>query len=114
MKTYFLGIVILLICSPLMQGQVRWEHKSSKTGDIEIPNSGKEQTSAAVADFDNDGINDFCISERTSAPALVWYRRIPDGWKRYIVEDSVLHIEAGTTAFDVDGDGDMDIIAGGD
>ena len=114
MKTYFLGIVILLICSPLIQGQVRWEHKSSKTGDIEIPNSGKEQTSAAVADFDNDGINDFCISERTSAPALVWYRRIPGGWKRYVVEDSVLHIEAGTTAFDVDGDGDMDIIAGGD
>lgn len=114
MKAFFIGIAILLLSVSLIKGQVKWVHKSSKSGDIEIPNAGKEQTSAAVADFDNDGINDFCISERTSAPAMVWYRRIADGWKRYVVEDSVLHIEAGTTAFDVDADGDMDIIAGGD
>lgn len=98
----------------ILNGQISWEHISSKTGAIEAPNAGRQQTSAAVADFDNDGINDFCITERTVAPAVVWYRRINNGWKKYVVEDSVCFIEAGTIAFDVDGDGDQDIIAGGE
>jgi hypothetical protein len=95
-------------------GQTSWVHISSTDGSIEIPNRGKEQTSAAVADFDHDGINDFCISERTSAPGLVWYQRTEDGWNRRIVEDAICFIEAGTIALDVDRDGDMDIIAGGE
>jgi hypothetical protein len=94
--------------------QIRWEHISSATGAIEVPNKGKQQTSAAVADFDKDGINDFCITERTSAPSVVWYQRTEKGWKRHIVEDAICFIEAGTIAFDVDNDGDMDIIAGGE
>ena len=94
--------------------QIRWEHISSATGAIEVPNKGKQQTSAAVADFDNDGINDFCITERTSAPSVVWYQRTEKGWKRHIVEDAICFIEAGTVAFDVDNDGDRDIIAGGE
>lgn len=114
MKNLTLIIFFVFSSHSLINGQLYWEHKSTKTGDLEVPNNGKEQTSAAVADFDNDGINDFCISERTSAPALVWYKRLKDGWKKYVVEDSILFIEAGTVAFDVDGDGDMDIIAAGD
>jgi hypothetical protein len=94
--------------------QIRWEHISSATGAIEVPNKGKQQTSAAAADFDKDGINDFCITERTSAPSVVWYQRTEKGWKRHIVEDAICFIEAGTIAFDVDNDGDMDIIAGGE
>ena len=94
--------------------QSKWTHISSKTGEIEIPNKGKQQTSCAVADFDNDGINDFCITERTSAPSVVWYQRTEKGWKRHIVEDAICFIEAGTVTFDVDGDSDMDIIAGGE
>ena len=96
------------------QNPVNWVHISSKTGGIEAPNGGEQQTSSAVADFDNDGINDFCISERTNAPAMVWYQRIESGWRKFVVEDSVGFIEAGTTTLDVDGDGDMDIIAGGE
>jgi hypothetical protein len=97
------------------QASVSWTHITSKNGGIEIPNPGKEQTSAVVADFDNDGINDFAISERTMAPAMVWYRRGENGWKRYIVEANALPIEAGTTASDMDGDGDgvADIVGGG-
>lgn len=94
--------------------QTEWIHISSKTGAIEVPNAGKQQTSAAVADFDNDGINDFCISERTKAPGLVWYQRTPEGWKRRVVEDAICFIEAGTTTLDIDNDGDMDIVAGGE
>mgnify|MGYP002391401437 FL=1 len=94
--------------------QIRWEHISSTAGVIEVPNKGKQQTSAAVADFDNDGLNDFCITERTSTPSVVWYQRTEKGWKRNIVEDAICFIEAGTVTLDVDNDGDMDIIAGGE
>jgi hypothetical protein len=94
-------IFFAFICYPAINGQVKWDHISSKTGGIEAPNNGKEQTSSAVADFDNDGINDFCISERTTAPALVWYRlgRGSSNWpvilrqveksdvKKYYIED---------------------------
>ena len=114
MKMRFLILLGLLTCSFSGFSQINWIHISSKTDALEAPNAGKEQTSAAVADFDNDGINDFCISERTSAPALVWYRRITAGWKKYVVEDTVCFIEAGTVAFDIDSDGDMDIVAGGE
>jgi hypothetical protein len=111
----FLVVLIIFSCSACNSpGQIKWVHISSETGAIEVPNPGKQQTSAAVADFNNDNVNDFCISERTSAPGLVWYMRTEKGWDRYIVEDSVCYIEAGTTAFDIDGDGDQDIIAGGE
>lgn len=93
---------------------VNWKHISSKKGEIEVPNAGKQQTSCAVDDFDNDGINDFCITERTEAPSVVWYRKMSDGWKKYTVENNKAFIEAGTITFDVDGDGDQDIIAGGE
>ncbi len=114
MKKSFALLILAFASMTYVQCQVTWQHLSSRNGDIEAPNKGLEQTSAAVADFDNDGINDFCITERTSAPAIVWYRRLNNGWKRYVVEDSICFIEAGTIAFDVDNDGDMDIIAGGE
>ena len=113
MKTIFLSL-LLIKCTFLItaQEQVTWVHISSKNSQLEAPNTGAEQTSAVVADFNNDGINDFAISERTHAPAMVWYQRKPDGWIRMVVEDEILFIEAGTTACDMDMDGDMDIIAG--
>jgi sugar phosphate isomerase/epimerase len=111
-------ILAFNLCGLLMMAQpsVTWQHLSSKNpgSGLEAPNAGDQQTSAAIADFNNDGINDFCISERTKAPALVWYERQANGWKRQVVEDEILFIEAGTTAADIDGDGDLDIIAGGE
>ncbi len=114
MKKFLTTLLFLSGIILVASGQVKWEHISSKTDMIDVPNKGKEQTSAAVADFDNDGINDFCISERTSAPGLVWYQRTSTGWKKHIVEDAICFIEAGTIALDVDNDGDQDIIAGGE
>jgi len=114
MKKMILYLIITAFTGDYIVAQITWVHLSTKSGDLEIPNPGKQQTSAAIGDFDNDGINDFCITERTSAPSVVWYQRTEDGWKRHIVEDAICFIEAGTVAFDVDNDGDMDIIAGGE
>ena len=63
MKKLTICLLILSIPVSILFGQVKWERISSQSGAIEIPNTGKQQTSSAVADFDNDGINDFCISE---------------------------------------------------
>ena len=54
MKKPAFTCILLFILSNLY-GQLEWVHISSKTGAIEVPNAGKQQTSCAVADFDNDG-----------------------------------------------------------
>src|ERR1700730_16079583 len=116
MKTNRTAIMLIIACALWAQSDtgVVWKHLSTKGGDLPAPNSGTEQTSATVFDIDKDGINDFVITERTAAPAVVWYRRGPQGWSRYVIEAGPLHIEAGATFADVDGDGDLDFVAGGD
>lgn len=112
-----LGIVAILLalaCGPSQAKSVTWKHLSTTTGDLPIPNSGKEQTASLVCDIDGDGINDFVVTERTEAPSVLWYRRGGSGWTRYVVDDEPLHIEAGSGAFDIDGDGDLDIAFAGD
>lgn len=91
-----------------------WKHLSTANGDLEVPNKGTEQTSSIVLDIDKDGDNDFVITERTKTPSVVWYRRTGNGWDRYVLEDAALHIEAGSDYFDIDGDGDLDVLCGGD
>ena len=102
---------LLLAAQP---GGVRWRHLSSKNGDLPAPNPGKQQTSCTVFDIDKDGVNDFVITERTEAPGVVWYRRNPKGWTKYVLESQPIHLEAGSWAADIDGDGDLDFLAGGD
>ena len=96
------------------QNTINWVHLSSKTGDIESPNLGKEQCTVGIADFDKDGINDFSVSGRTARPSMVWYHRTDIGWDKYVIDTNRLSIEAGTCVCDVDCDGDIDIITGGD
>ena len=91
-----------------------WEHLSSANGQIAAPNTGNQQTATLVIDADKDGINDFFIAERTKAPALLWYRKTKDGWDRYEIEKEALPIEAGSAYTDIDTDGDLDIVFGGD
>ncbi len=91
-----------------------WKHLSSANGDLPAPNRGNEQTSLTVADFNRDGLNDFVVTERTAADSVVLYLRNHSGWTRSVIEPQPLHIEAGSVALDVDGDGDLDFIAGGD
>src|SRR5271157_1836364 len=91
--------------SGALGADINWRHLSTQNGDLPVPNQGTEQTSSIVLDIDKDGTNDFVITERTKAPSVVWYRRGPTGWSRYVIEDKPLHIEAGSCFMDVDGDG---------
>jgi hypothetical protein len=97
-----------------LKREFRWKHLSSADGDIEVPNKGDQQTAAAVFDMDGDGINEFFITERTQAPSVVAYKYNGSGWDRYIVDDTPQRIEAGSTSCDIDGDGDLDVVFGGE
>ena len=94
--------------------QVHWKLYSSANGDLEAPNTGKEQTSSLVLDIDKDVINDFVITERTAAPAVVWYKKHGTRWDKYVINAGPLRVEAGSAAEDIDGDGDLDVVCGGE
>ncbi len=93
---------------------VKWSHYSTVNGDLPVPNEGGQQTAALVLDIDKDGINDFVITERTTAPAVTWYKFNNYKWDRYIVDAESMRIEAGSTFNDIDGDGDDDIVFAGE
>src|SRR5438105_4449736 len=93
---------------------MKWAHKSSADRDLPVPPGSDQQTLCLLADWDRDGRNEFMIACRGKAPAIVWYRPVWKGWAVYLIEGESLPIEAGGAVFDVDGDGDLDIIAGND
>jgi len=109
-------ILTAFLCLPFLSpaAEVAWTHLSSKTGDLPLPGESTQQTGNLVADLDRDGTNDFVLSFRANAPALVWYRRSATNWNRYVIEPRFLTVEAGGGVFDIDGDGDLDIVFGGD
>ena len=79
-----------------------------------MPGTSTEQTGALIVDLDKDGLNDFVLSFRKVAPALVWYRRGANGWDRIVIDPDFLTVEAGGAFCDIDGDGDVDLVFGGD
>jgi hypothetical protein len=93
---------------------IQWTHLSSAEGDLPQPSNATQQTASLILDVDKDGIEDFVIGSRRKGPAMVWYRRSADGWTRYLIDDSILDIEAGGAFLDIDRDEDLDVVMGGD
>ena len=112
------GILMLVTLLSYAQSngsdRVRWRHYSTENSDLPVPNPGGQQTASLVVDIDQDSVTDFVITERTSAPAVVWYKKNGEKWDRYIVEDEALRIEAGSAHHDIDGDGDQDLVFAGE
>jgi sugar phosphate isomerase/epimerase len=90
--------------------KIKWQHLSSTKGQIPIPDVGR-QVATLILDIDKDGVNDFAIA---SYEKIAWFQRIANGWKRYAVENGTkgVRIEAGGDFYDIDGDGDLDILEG--
>ncbi len=112
-KRHLLNYVIIIgtfVSIPLGAQNSDWVIHS----DIEIPNEGDQQTASLVLDIDNDGIEDFVITERTSSPSVTWYKYNGTTWERRIVDETPLKIEAGGDFLDIDRDGDLDIVFGGE
>lgn len=106
--------LLVLLCISSLAGDVEWRHLSSRKGDLPIPGESTQQTGSLVADFDRNGRVDFVLAFRQKAPALVWYRRSAETWTRYVIEKDLLTIEAGGAVYDIDSDGDLDIVFGAD
>ena len=97
-----------------VKSKISWKHLSTKNGELPPTNGGHEQTSCVVADFDKDGINDFMITDRSVTPSVIWYRYNKGKWDKYIIDNSLVRIEAGSAVLDVDKDGDLDVIFPGE
>ena len=92
-----------------------WTHLSTANGDLDPPSDSTQQTASLVLDINKDGLNDLVVGVRRSpGPSMVWYKRQASGWQRFVIDSQVLKIEAGGATYDIDQDGDMDIVMGGD
>ena len=108
-------IALLALVNTCTDRVSTWTYYSSKAGDLPPPNSGNQQTASLVLDIDKDGTLDFVIAERTKRPSVVWYKYSGGGiWSKHTLDDEALSIEAGDDYADIDEDGDLDIVFGGD
>lgn len=115
MKTTLqLWLSALCLLAFLPSNAQEWKYYSTTNGKLPLPWQSTQQTASLVLDIDNDGVNDFVLACRQQAPALVWYQRGKKNWKKYVIEKELLTIEAGGTFHDIDGDGDKDLVFGGD
>ena len=115
LKRFFLSLLCVIGALPCGAREIKWIHLSSKNGELPVPGTSTEQTSLLVAKLDkNSPSTDFVVGCRRVAPALIWYRHTANGWDRYVIDKEFLKIEAGGAAYDIDGDGDQDVVFGDD
>ncbi|MEM9038201.1 MAG: PKD domain-containing protein, partial [Actinomycetota bacterium] len=99
-----------------LSGDVAWRAVSSSTGDLPVPPDQGDQTISVIFDIDGDGADDIVVGGRrgSTGPSMVWYGFDGTDWVRSTIEPELLRLEAGGTFGDIDGDGDLDLVAGED
>ena len=111
-------LCLVILLSPAVfsctAGEIKWVHLSSAKGDLPVPGKSNQQTGLLAVKLDKTRATGFVLSFRVRGPALVWYRPVSHDWKRYVIEKDFLTVEAGGAAYDIDGDGDLDIVFGAD
>ena len=103
---------VLLAAAATEVGGIAWLHLSSTTGDLPAADIGN-QVATLILDVDKDGTNDFVVA---GYEKMVWYRRdkAAGKWVRCALEGGMPpgSLEAGGDFYDIDGDGDPDIVMG--
>jgi sugar phosphate isomerase/epimerase len=108
-------IFFFIFFSSLTIKAQKWERISSEDGTIPLSWKTTQQTAALTLDIDKDGIEEFVMCGRGQATSIVYLkfdRAI--GWREFAIEKEQVSIEAGGTAYDIDNDGDLDLVFGGD
>jgi sugar phosphate isomerase/epimerase len=113
MKASFITFLAVLSC--FAAKAQKWERMSSEDGTIPLSWKTTQQTASLAVDIDKDGIEEFVMCGRGQAPSIIYLkfdRAI--GWREFAVEKEALPIETGGTFYDIDNDGDSDLVFGGD